>query len=69
MAKFKLDEKNTEYIEISDIYEVEHKTEKAYLIKNQQGFGEWIPKIAIKIEGKKISVAKWMYEKAEIFQV
>jgi hypothetical protein len=69
MAKFKLDEKNTEYIELPEgIYEVEHETDKGCLIKNNQGEGEWFAKSAIKREGNKIRVAKWMYDKSDLFQ-
>ena len=69
MAKFKLNEKNTEYIELPEgVYEIEHETDKGYLIKNTNGEAEWFPKVAVKKEGNKISVAKWMYDKSDLFQ-
>ena len=69
MAKFKLNEKNTEYIELPEgIYKIEHEGEKAYLIKNEEGEGDWFPKSATKIENNKISIAKWLYDKSDLFQ-
>jgi hypothetical protein len=70
MAKFNLNEKRkeTEIVELADNFIVEHETEKGILIKNSDNAdAEWFSKAQVKIEGDKIKIPQWLYEKADLF--
>lgn len=70
MAKFNLNEKRkeTEMTELPENFVVEHETMKGILIKNNDNAeAEWFSKSQVKVEGDKIKIPQWLYEKADLF--
>jgi hypothetical protein len=69
MSKFNLKDKDSnEMIELPDNFTVEHETEKGILIKNSiNDDAEWMPLSHVKVSGDIISVAKWLYDKSDLF--
>ena len=71
MAKFKLNEKKeqNEYIRLIGKFEVEKETEKGILIKNVETEKEdWFAKSQVKTDGDTIEIAKWAYDKSDLFE-
>ena len=70
MSKFKLNGKKeqNEYIKLSGKFEVETETEKGILIKNiETEEGDWFAKSQVKTDGDVIEIAKWAYDKSDLF--
>lgn len=67
---FNLNEKKKEieYVELPKNFVVEHETEKGILIKDgDTANANWFGKCQVKLEGDKIKIPRWLYEKEELF--